>query len=143
LEGLRREAGGSKKPELRNPESRIRWLEPVQPEKVVETIRKYDALVVPSVWLETGPLVVLEAFAAGVPVIGSRLGGIVEMVRDGVDGLLFEAGNLKDLADAVEKISNKLGVLKKGVKKPPGLGELASEHMKIYTESNISKDHEK
>ena len=105
----------------------------------METIGKYDALLVPSVCLETGPLVVLEAFAAGVPVIGSRLGGIAEMVQDGMDGLLFEAGNSKDLADAVEKISNKLGVFKKGVKKPPGLEELASVHMKMYAELNISK----
>jgi glycosyltransferase involved in cell wall biosynthesis len=40
--------------------------------------------------METGPLVVLEAFAAGVPVIGSALGGIADKVRHDVDGLLVD-----------------------------------------------------
>jgi Glycosyltransferase len=45
-------------------------------------------VVVPSQWMETGPLVVLEAFAAGVPVIGSNLGGIADKVQHGHNGLL-------------------------------------------------------
>jgi glycosyltransferase involved in cell wall biosynthesis len=40
--------------------------------------------------METGPLVVLESFAAGVPVIGSALGGIADKVRHDVDGLLVD-----------------------------------------------------
>ena len=125
-------AGGSKKPKLRNPESRIRWLQPVKPEAVVETIRKYDALVVPSVCLETGPLVVLEAFAAGVPVIGSRLGGIAEMVRDGVDGVLFQPGDPAALAIALEKFSEKQSALKGNIKKPKEVRRVAEEHYHLY-----------
>lgn len=56
----------------------------------VARLAAYDAAAVPSQWLETGPLVVLEAFAAGVPVVGSRRGGIAELVTDGADGLLVE-----------------------------------------------------
>jgi len=130
--GGKREAGGSRKPELRNPESRIRWLAPVKPEQVVETIGKYDALVVPSVWLETGPLVVLEAFAAGVPVIGSRLGGIAEMVNEGVDGLLFHPGDAADLAEKLGQLPEKLVSLKKGVKVPRTTYDIARDHLKIY-----------
>ena len=132
LEGLRREAGSNENPEIRNPESRIRWLEPVKPEAVVETIRKYDALVVPSVWLETGPLVVLEAFAAGVPVIGSRLGGIAEMVRDGVDGILFEAGNIDDLAEILVQFVEKKAYYKANVTRPKSTDEVAQEHKNMY-----------
>ena len=132
--GGRREAGGSRKPELRNPESRIRWLAPVKPEEVVETIRKYDALVVPSVWLETGPLVVLEAFAAGVPVIGSRLGGIAEMVKEEQDGLLCRAGDPSDLASMINKYSAKQSLIKKNVKKPKSLSSLAKEHLELYNQ---------
>ena len=132
--GGKREAGGSRKPELRNPESRIRWLAPVKPEQVVETIRKYDALVVPSVWLETGPLVVLEAFAAGVPVIGSRLGGIAEMVREGVDGLLFEPNAETQLALAIKKIESVKNNLRSNIRKPKTTGEVASQHLKLYKE---------
>ena len=114
--------------------AKVRWLDPVKPEKVVETIRKYDALVVPSVWLETGPLVVLEAFAAGVPVIGSRLGGIAEMVRGGVDGLLFEPNDETQLALAIKKIESAKNNLKSNISKPKTTGEVASQHLKLYKE---------
>jgi glycosyltransferase involved in cell wall biosynthesis len=67
---------------------RIRLLPPLPQSEVIPALRNYDALVVPSQWLETGPLVVLEAFAAGTPVIGSDLGGIAELVTNSKDGLL-------------------------------------------------------
>ena len=54
------------------------------------TLKNYDALVVPSQVMETSPLMVLEAFAAGISVIGSNLGGIKELVQDGVNGFLVE-----------------------------------------------------
>src|SRR5262245_56413088 len=60
-------------------EPRIRFAPPIPNTEVARTLARYDALVVPSQWLETGPLVVLEAFAAGIPVIGTRLGGIAEL----------------------------------------------------------------
>ena len=58
------------------------------PTDVVERLSVYDVVAVPSQGLETGPLVVLEAFAAGVPVLGSAIGGIADKVNDGVDGFL-------------------------------------------------------
>jgi glycosyltransferase involved in cell wall biosynthesis len=54
-----------------------------------------DVLAVPSISFETGPIVVLEAHAAGVPVVGSDLGGIAERVRDGVDGVLVAPGDAR------------------------------------------------
>ena len=50
-------------------------------------------LVVPSVWYENTPFVVLEAFAAGRPVIASDLGGLSELVVDGKNGRTFSAGD--------------------------------------------------
>ena len=47
---------------------------------------------------------VLEAFAAGVPVIASDLGGLSEVVRDGENGLLFEAGSASALAGAIRRL---------------------------------------
>jgi glycosyltransferase involved in cell wall biosynthesis len=49
-----------------------------------------DVLVVPSLWLENSPLVIHEAFMAGVPVVASRIGGIIRLVEDGRDGLLYD-----------------------------------------------------
>jgi glycosyltransferase involved in cell wall biosynthesis len=49
-------------------------------------------------------MVIVEAFAHGLPVICSRLGGMAEVVKDGVSGLHFEAGNAADLADKVQQL---------------------------------------
>jgi glycosyltransferase involved in cell wall biosynthesis len=63
-----------------------------------------DVLVVPSLYVETGPFVVLEAQAAGVPVIGSNLGGIAERVEPGRNGLLFPVGDGGALAEILVRL---------------------------------------
>jgi glycosyltransferase involved in cell wall biosynthesis len=55
-------------------------------------------LVVPSRWYEMCPTAILEAMALGLPIIASRIGGLPEIVQDGVTGLLFEPGNAEDLS---------------------------------------------
>jgi GT2 family glycosyltransferase len=67
-------------------------------DRVPDTLSRVDALVVPSIWEENCPLVIREAFAMGVPVIASRIGGIPETVVDGAGGLLFTPGDSSDLA---------------------------------------------
>lgn len=57
------------------------------------------ALVIPSIWYENFPRTIVEAFAAGLPVIVSRIGALAEIVTDGETGLLFEAGIAQDMAD--------------------------------------------
>jgi glycosyltransferase involved in cell wall biosynthesis len=69
---------------------RIRFLPPLAHADVVDTLAGYDLVAVPSQLVETGPLVVLEAFAAGVPVLGSSLGGIADKVAHGKNGWLVE-----------------------------------------------------
>lgn len=59
------------------------------------------ALVFPSVWYEGFPLSIVEAFAAGTPVIASRLGGMLEMIAEGKTGLLFHPGDADDLAHKI------------------------------------------
>jgi glycosyltransferase involved in cell wall biosynthesis len=59
------------------------------------------ALVLPSIWYENFPRTLVEAYAAGLPVIGSRLGALEELIEDGVTGLLFEPGNADDLASKI------------------------------------------
>lgn len=66
---------------------------------VLESMRNAIALVIPSIWFEGFPLVVLEAFATGTPVIASRIGSLQEVVHDGVTGLLVEPGDPDELAD--------------------------------------------
>jgi glycosyltransferase involved in cell wall biosynthesis len=67
-------------------------------------LRVVDLFVLPSLFGEGLPMVVLEALAAGLPVVASRVEGIPAAVREGVDGLLVEANNPGALANAIQEI---------------------------------------
>jgi len=84
---------------------RIRFAQAVPRDKLAEVMLQHDVLCVPSVCLETGPLVALEAQAAGLFVLGSNVGGIAELVRDGDGGELAEAGNPAAWARAIERLA--------------------------------------
>lgn len=60
--------------------------------------------VVPSVWSENSPLVIYESYAAGLPVVGSAVGGIPELVVPDETGVLFEPGRPEALADALSQV---------------------------------------
>jgi len=64
------------------------------------------AMVIPSECYENNPRSVIEAFALGKPVIGARIGGIPELVRDGETGFTFEPGNVNDLREKIEYLAN-------------------------------------
>ena len=76
-------------------------------------LAQIDVLVVPSIWPENSPLVIREAFIAGVPVIASRIGGIPETVSDGVNGLLVEPGNATDLTRALRRLVDEPALLQR------------------------------
>jgi glycosyltransferase involved in cell wall biosynthesis len=63
-----------------------------------------DLLVVPSLWPENSPLVIHEAFQAGVPVVGARVGGIPALLDEGRAGLLYDAFSPADLARALTSL---------------------------------------
>ena len=71
---------------------------------VNEQIRMMDLFVLPSLYGEGLPMVVLESMANAVPVVASNVEGIPEAVRDGVDGLIFEPGSSQDLATKIESL---------------------------------------
>lgn len=64
------------------------------------------ALVLPSEWYENAPISVLEAYALGRPVIGTRIGGIPELIADGETGSLVEPGNAAMLAEALAGLAS-------------------------------------
>lgn len=66
--------------------------------------RKIDALILPS-FLETCPLVILEAFSLGRIVLASNVGGIPDLIEDGVNGFLFDPYSEKSLADCFKRFS--------------------------------------
>ena len=75
-------------------------------EELEELIRAAICTVYPSIWYENCPFSVMESIMYGTPVVGADIGGIPELIDDGKTGLLFEAGNVKALENAIEKIKN-------------------------------------
>lgn len=90
----------------------------------------FDILAAPSIWLETGPFVILEAFSRGIPVIGSDLGGIAELVTNRVNGLLVEAGNVRLWANAISWI----------YKHPQALQDWSSHIPDVRSNIDVARD---
>ncbi|GJE53821.1 glycosyltransferase family 4 protein [Methylobacterium thuringiense] len=67
-------------------------------EALHDAIRGCRAVVLPSTWYENAPISVLEAYALGRPVIGARIGGLPEMVREGETGAIVPPGDVAALA---------------------------------------------
>lgn len=115
---------------------RVRFYPALPAAQVLATMSTLDLVVVPSIWLETGPLVVLEAFAAGVPVLGSDRGGIAELVRSGVDGRLLPTGDLNAWSEALSSLAadhEPVHLWKKGVRYPRTMATVAEEMSHHYT----------
>jgi glycosyltransferase involved in cell wall biosynthesis len=89
-----------------NRNGKIEFLGHRSHEDVMALIRNCMFLVLPSEWYENFPYAILEAFACGKPVIGSRTGGIPELVRDNETGLTFEMGNSDDLSSKMKYLMN-------------------------------------
>jgi glycosyltransferase involved in cell wall biosynthesis len=90
------------------------------PAQSPEIYSQIDVLVVPSLWPENSPLVIHEAFMAGVPVVGARMGGIVDLVTDQVNGLLYDASSPASLAAALQQlIGDPARVIALGSAAPP------------------------
>jgi glycosyltransferase involved in cell wall biosynthesis len=71
-------------------------------QELINLVSQAKLVIEPSVWYENNPLAILEAFALGKPVIGSALGGIPELVKDGQTGYLFKPGSASDLAQNIK-----------------------------------------
>lgn len=70
-----------------------------------QLMARADWVVMPSIWWENAPLVLLEARAAGVPVLCSGIGGMAEMVRDGIEGVHLPPGDPRAWAEAMAALA--------------------------------------
>jgi glycosyltransferase involved in cell wall biosynthesis len=108
-------------------------------------LSQLDAVIVPSIWYENSPLVIHEAFQAGVPVICSNIGGMAELVADGVDGLHFQAGNsasLRGVLDRCLREPDLLERLRRGIRKPKSMAEhVSNEILPLY--ESLLREHQK
>jgi len=116
-------------------DNRIHVAQPLSREDLPSALARFDVLAVPSQWLETGPLVVLEAHAAATPVLGSNLGGIAELVRHGVDGLLIPPNDVRAWTDAITRLAvdaNLLERLRQGIRPVRSITTEAADIAAIY-----------
>ena len=75
--------------------------------------RSLDVLAVPSLWPENSPLVIHEAFMHGLPVVGARVGGVPELVTDGVNGLVYDAFSIEGLRGCLQRLVNDPGLVER------------------------------
>ena len=85
---------------------RVRFRGRLDKDSVHAAMRSALAVVVPSRWYENQPMTILEAFACGVPVIGSRIGGIPELVIDGVSGYTVAQNDPPALAQRMLELAS-------------------------------------
>jgi glycosyltransferase involved in cell wall biosynthesis len=104
----------------RNPHVTLRsWL---SQSELFAVMRRCAYLILPSIWYENSPRVLIEAFGNGLPVIASRLGALAELVDDGRTGLLFDPASPSDLARVLRWAENH----------PEELREMGSRARHIY-----------
>ncbi len=113
----------------------IKFMGEFDNEKVPDIFSNFDVLIIPSIWPENNPLVIQEAFLAKTPVIASRVGGISELIKEGVNGLLFDPYDPKDLRKKIEYLISNLEITKGfevNMPKVKSIGDNAKEIEEIY-----------
>lgn len=96
--------GGPLSDELKNEttNANIEFVGYKQWDEIKEIVSKARFSVIPSEWYENNPLSVIEAQCLGTPVLGARIGGIPELIENGVTGMTFESRNVNDLTSKLE-----------------------------------------
>ena len=107
--------------------------------ELTEILSQVHLVVFPSLWEENYPLVVREALLHGLPVIGSKLGGVPEAIEDGVNGFLFDPYKEGDLAEKLDLILNNPKILERITE---GARNTKIESMEDHMEKMIKIYHE-
>jgi glycosyltransferase involved in cell wall biosynthesis len=115
----------------------VKWMGQLEQAQVIATMQRYHALCLPSTFSEMSPLVIQEAFAAGIPVIASDIYGNAEQVKDGENGLLFAFNNAEALRERIGQLLEQPGLLeklRKGISQPKSFACVADEYENLYQE---------
>jgi glycosyltransferase involved in cell wall biosynthesis len=96
-----------------NTYERVNYYGKVSREKIPDLLPQFDILVVPSIWPDPLPRNIQEGMAMGLVVVGSNVGGIPEILSDGVNGLCFRPGDAINLAQCIEKLINQPELIEK------------------------------
>ena len=94
-------------------DNRIKFHDFLEGKELLKMYVHSNLTVVPSIWYDNSPMVIYESFSYGTPVIGSKIGGIPELIEDGFNGYLFEAGNVNELQQLLETLIDSPETLEK------------------------------
>ena len=123
--------------ELSASDPRVTIADGVAPVQVLDLLRTYDVLCCPSRCLEGGPTVALEAMAAGVPVVAASVGGVAEVVEDGVNARLVQPGAVDQLTDALIEIARSprttIREWRRRLPAPRTMRDVAMDYLSLYT----------
>jgi glycosyltransferase involved in cell wall biosynthesis len=106
-------------------------------DKIGEVLNGIDVLIVSSLWYENTPLVIHSAQAAKVPVVATNLGGMNEVVINGVNGFLFEKGDAGGLAEIILTLCNNASLVERlsnHARTPKSILTYADELEELYSE---------
>ncbi len=116
---------------------RVTFAPAVSPADAARTLAEYDVLCCPGRSLEGGPTVALEAQAVGTPVIGTRIGGLAELVSDGENGRLVSPCDWRSLAAVLREIardpSGTVDRWRERLPQPRTMDEVAADYRSLYT----------
>jgi len=122
--------------------NRVSFVGPKWGAELDDILRRCLFVVVPSLWHENFPYVILQSFAFGKPVVGSKRGGIPELVSHGERGLVYEATDPIELAKCILQLwDNKLATIEMGHAAKSYVDETFNEEafyrtlMDIYSEA--------
>jgi glycosyltransferase involved in cell wall biosynthesis len=105
----------------------VRFMGGFDQSRTREVYAEIDVLVVPSLWPENSPLVIHEAFMAGVPVVGSRQGGIPELVTHDKNGLIYEAYSSADLRAALKRLIDQPDLIRRFARELPAVKSIEQD----------------
>ena len=106
-----------------------------QPSEIERVLSTVDVAALPSLWWDCAPLAAAECLAARVPLVAPRLGGLAEAIQDGVDGLLFAALDVVDLARCLDRLALEPGLLERlqgGIAEPRAFSDYVDDLEAYY-----------
>jgi glycosyltransferase involved in cell wall biosynthesis len=113
----------------------IHWMGKLSQQEVVSTMRQHDVLCLCSTTSEMSPLVIQEAFAAGIPVIASHVYGNAEQIQHGHNGLLFKFNDIHSLRKQILACIEDPSLLKRlsaNILPPADFTQVTAEYLQLY-----------
>lgn len=106
-----------------------------RPDEIPFITNQIDLSVLPSLCADTAPQTIFESFSAGLPIIAPRVGGFPDFIKDGVNGLLYLAGDVKSLSACMQRVLEEPSMIirfRSAIPKTKSLRENAAELLDLY-----------